>query len=360
MTIDGKMTDADAIKQLKNATTSALYNRLDTFIKKGKQSPVQDDNTPLHADIETLSKYIKAGFQLYPCVEMNGKYIPIQLNGEYGLKVDNKRVEGIKDLETIQALASHKKAIVDKKGYKHFIDYFRVFPLDNNFIGIDIDVHEGKGNGLEEWYNYIKTMHLDNAEYLKDLSKFPCYVETANGGLHLYFACFYTLPETIKNLTDNVEITYKEKGLATGGSYRSNSKNKFYVLHGDFKDAPLLPKQIFEDMQKRESERGKAPSPIKSKKAIYKPSTTQYGATKWNKSLEGIATLARKKNTGKNHDLIYWICKYASEANKAGETAYSKTEIETFLFSLPEVIEHERKDTGDTKGVINSFNSEWR
>ena len=89
-------------------------------------------------------------------------------------------------------------------------------------------------------------------------------------------------------------------------------------------------------------------------------SNSQYiggqSSTFWNQTLEGIADKARQKATGGNHDFINWFCIYAKKANADPEclTNYTKSEIESFLFSRPEVIEHESKDRGDTQSCINS------
>lgn len=307
---------------------------------------------PQHADFEQLAQYIDAGFQLFPCIPIktdNGtKYLPITLNGKIALYDTDEQKQakdrhGITDKELLQELCNKTRTIKDEHGRNHAIELFRVFSLDNRYIVIDIDTHDGKANGLVQWNNYIKRNNLSG--YFKDLQNFPCYVESANGGKHLYFKLPYDIPAKIKNIASSVEISTKDHGETAGGSYRKETKNKLYVLHGKLDNAPVLPLCIYKDMQ---------PEPPKPANSFYKRPLQAGNATaKWNTSTNGIVEKARQKHGNEQpHDFAYWICKYFDMANKDGRN-YNKSEIETVLFSLPELAQHDRNDT---QGVINSFN----
>lgn len=300
---------------------------------------------PQHADFETLSKYINAGFELYPCTFINGKYLPITLNGKIALYDTDEQKQakdrhGITDKSLLQELCNQTKTIKDEHGHDHAITLFRIFPIDNRYIVIDIDTHEGHANGLVQWQNYTKSRNLNG--YYKDLQQFPCFTESANGGKHLYFKIPYELPQKIKNIATSIEVGTKDHGETAAGSYRNGTKNGYYILHGSLENAPILPLQIYKDMQ---------PEPPRPAIAYNKaPAGTT--TAKWNTTADGIIEKARQKHGNeKPHDFAYWICKYFDMANKEGGN-YTKNEIENILFSLPEMSKHDRNDT---HGVINSF-----
>lgn len=301
---------------------------------------------PQHADFETLSKYINAGFELYPCTFINGKYLPITLNGKIALYDTDEQKQakdrhGITDKSLLQELCNQTKTIKDEHGHDHAITLFRIFPIDNRYIVIDIDTHEGHANGLVQWQNYTKSRNLNG--YYKDLQQFPCFTESANGGKHLYFKIPYELPQKIKNIATSIEVGTKDHGETAAGSYRNGTKNGYYILHGSLENAPILPLQIYKDMQ---------PEPPRSA-TTYNKAPAGTTTAKWNTTADGIIEKARQKHGNeKPHDFAYWICKYFDMANKEGGN-YTKGEIENILFSLPEMAKHDRNDT---HGVINSFN----
>jgi len=298
-----------------------------------------------HANFETLSKYIDAGFELYPCVysKQQKNYLHINLNGKFKLyETEEKRQakdrHGITDKALLQELCNQTKTI---KG--HAITLFRIFPIDNKYIVIDIDTHEGHANGLIQWQDYIKSKNL-NTGYYKDLQQFPCYTESANGGKHLYFKIPYDIPPKIINLASSVEVCTKDHPETAAGSFRTGTKNKYYVLHGSFENAPILPMQIYKDIQP------KPEPPAMPIKQINKAAGTK---AKWNTTSDGIIEKARQKHGNETpHNFAYWTCKYFNKANQEGGN-FSKAEIESVVFALPELARHDRNDT---RGVINSFN----
>ena len=304
------------------------------------------------ADFETLAKYIDCGFELYPCISKQDgdtiKYLPITLNGKIALydteeQKQAKDRHGITDKTILQELCNQTRTITDEYGRNHKIELFRIFPVDNKYIVIDIDTHAGKANGLMQWQQYIKKNQLDGTPHFKDLELFPCFVESANGGKHLYFRLDRELPQKIKNLATSIEISTKDHGETAAGSYRKGTKNNYYTLHGDLNNAPYLPLCILKDMQIE------PPKPATTFKRTF---AGPNNGTKWNQSLNGIVEKARTKGATP-HDFAYWICKYCKMANDNDGTQYGKAEIENILFSLPELAQH---DKNDTQGVINSFN----
>ena len=353
MTTDGKLSDNEAMDYCRKNTTPELYAELEKYYRP--QQTLHENNK---ADFATLAKYINAGFEIYPCLystKQNSYIHAYYKDGvlHYGLYETKQQREtrerhGITDLETLKTLCT--ESIKDEYGQQQKTTLFRIFPTDNKYIVIDIDTHKDKANGLIQWHNYIKQNNLYGVEHFYDLAKFPCYTESANGGKHLYFKFPYDFPNKIKNLASSVEVSDRNHPETAAGSFRAGTKNGFYILYGDFKNAPLLPMCIYKDMN------GEPPKPVKqSFRSNYKQ---QEGQTSnlWNQTLEGIADKARQKATGGNHDFINRFCTYAKRANADPKhpTNYTKIEIESFLFSQPEVLDHETKDKGDTQSCINS------
>ena len=353
MTVDGGQSDIAAMDYCRKHTTPALAAELEA-----KFRPQQTRPESKSADFETLAKYINAGFEVYPCLysAKQNAYVHAFYKGgvlHYGLYESEQQREakdrhGITDLETLRTLCA--ETIKDEYGRQQKTTLFRIYPTDNKYIVIDIDTHEGKANGLMQWHNYLKENALDGVEHFKDLAKFPCYTESANGGKHLYFKFPYDFPNKIKNLASSVEVSDRNHPETAAGSYRQGTKNGFYILHGDFKNAPLLPLCIYKDMD------GTPEPPAPAKRTFQGNFHTPRTLAMWNQTLEGIAEKARQKATS-NHFFIEWFCRYAEKANADSKrpTNYTKSEIESFLFSLPEVIEHESgEDKGDTQSCINS------
>jgi hypothetical protein len=134
---------------------------------------------------------------------------------------------------------------------------FKAF-VRGRFLAIDIDRHPGKADGLETFYRLFPRETLP--EELKDIPcSFPCYVQTPNGGIHLYFE--YAGPEVkLRELAPGIEI--KEWQITAPGSRRENGD---YSLHGDFSGAPplygLLIDRIEEVKQKKEREKAERVKP---------------------------------------------------------------------------------------------------
>lgn len=347
MTESNPVHFAAALEYCTKNTTPELAAKLRHYVAQ-LDALYETETPPTQADFYTLEKYIDAGFELYPYTFINGKYLPITLNGKIALYDTDEQKQakdrhGITDKALLQELCRQKKTIKDEYGNDHAITLFRIFPLDNRYIVIDIDTHDGQANGLVQWNKYIKSRNLNG--YYKDLQQFPCYAESANGGIHLYFKIPYALPQKIKNIDTSVEVSTKDHSETAAGSYRKGTKYNYYKLYGSLENAPILPLQIYNDMQPK-------PEPARPAITYYKaPAGTT--TAKWNTTTDGIINKARQKHGNeKPHDFAYWICKYFSMANNEGGK-FTKGEIENVLFSLPEMAKHDRNDT---HGVINSFN----
>lgn len=313
----------------------------------------------LHADFATLCRYIEAGFEVYPCVQnrQTGAYLPIQLNGQLGLypsEVHKARKErhGITDLKLLQALVTQRQGITNAQGYTYRINLFRFFPMDHHFLVLDIDTHEGKASGRIQWDDYLK--HHKFSHWC-NLETFPCHVKTPNGGIHLYFRLPGTPPTDLKDLASSIEVSRKDKPITAAGSTRKGTLRSHYELYGDFSQAPYLPHFLYQDiLLPQSSPLPKNATPFSRYKPYNHPSFPFHSRKKWNQTLEGIAEKARER-CGGNHDFVVHICRYAKKTNEAHEAYYTKAELEAFLFAQPEVIDHERKDRGDTRGVLKSY-----
>jgi hypothetical protein len=130
---------------------------------------------------------------------------------------------------------------------------FKAF-VRGRFLAIDIDRHPGKTDGLETFYRLFPRETLP--EELTDIAggSFLCYVQTPNGGIHLYFE--YTGPEVkLRELAPGIEI--KEWQITAPGSRRENGG---YVLYGELADAPPLYGFLLDHIEKvkRQKEQEKA------------------------------------------------------------------------------------------------------
>ncbi|MDR0585073.1 MAG: bifunctional DNA primase/polymerase [Treponema sp.] len=91
-----------------------------------------------------------------------------------------------------------------EQGARRFKGFVR-----GRFLVIDIDRHPGKVDGLETFYRLFPRETLP--EELTDIAggSFPCYAQTPNGGVHLYFK--YAGPEVkLRELAPGIE----DQGMA--------------------------------------------------------------------------------------------------------------------------------------------------
>ena len=357
MTVDGHISDKEALDYCTHHASPNLAKALKARFSKHTQPNIE---APHYADFGTLAKYIKAGFEVYPCLYSHKgncyKHVFYQ-DGVlfYGLyQTPEQRAKGerhgITNIDLLYSLCTN--SIPDQYGQAKQVTLFRIYPTDNNYIVIDIDTHAGKANGLIQWQNYLQKNALAGNKQLSNLENFPCYTESANGGKHLYFKYPYEYKGKIKNLASSVEISGFNHTETAGGSYREGSKNGFYILHGDFENAPVLPLCIYKDMK----DEPQSPTYQSNHVNFQREKSTK--APQWNQTLEGIADKARSKATQGNHDFINWFCVFAKRANADPQhpTNYTKSDIESFLFSLPEIRDHETRKRGDTQSCINSHN----
>jgi hypothetical protein len=116
--------------------------------------------------------------------------------------------------------------------------------LRGKFLALDIDRHEGKPDGVSEFYKLCERLGktrrtLPNClcridEPVSDDTEHPAYTTTPTDGLHLFFAWDGTPCK--KELCPSVEI--KTQSITAPGSYKDGLP---YRLHGDLRNAPPLP-----------------------------------------------------------------------------------------------------------------------
>jgi hypothetical protein len=106
------------------------------------------------------------------------------------------------------------------------------------WLVLDVDRHEGKLDGVKEFYRWAERERLTLPSYLRDIAggSFPCFVRTPSGGLHLYFRHSGEIQRQKSLLATSVEI--KTAQLTAAGSYKDG---KPYTLYGYFENAPELP-----------------------------------------------------------------------------------------------------------------------
>ncbi|MCA6079806.1 MAG: bifunctional DNA primase/polymerase, partial [Endomicrobium sp.] len=156
--------------------------------------------------------------------------------------------------------AEEIEALMHGNGDKHGnakgtrISCFRFVPADYEYIVIDIDRHEGKEDGLENFYTWLKKQGLSRSSlpmYLQNIDENnQCYVRTKRDGYHLYFKCPNV--QNIKfenNPADSVECLVT-KPVTIGGSCVNGQK---YKLFGRLENAHVLPKTLLEILRKKET-----------------------------------------------------------------------------------------------------------
>lgn len=273
-------------------------------------------------DFSTLSKYIEAGIKLTP--------------------TKPKTTDGFSQLKT--GRGTNQEAIIkidSLQGLKYWLDRnitrFIFTPKETGLLCIDIDRNHGDGiDGVNNFYSWLKKNGLESIPYFKDIDAgtFPAYVKTPRGGLHLYFSCKADL-KTFSKIVPGVEIKYNGENLTAGGSVKNNI---IYSLHGELKDAPIIPAPLLLAFSKVLSK----PAPI-PKKNGYK-----YQARKKEEySTNQLLDFARQDSRGGNHDTIFQM---GTRLKRAG---YSEIDTIKIIEATPE--HRGRKDKNDTFTCIKSI-----
>jgi hypothetical protein len=212
------------------------------------------------------------------------------------------------------------------QGYKRFL----YLPGISGFIGFDIDCGHADGrDGLLGFYEIMLNLGGKIPERLpcslRDLpNNFPCYVETPSGGWHLLFK--YSGPCKTANLiyeNHKLEVKYLKSGLFLG-----RKPNKAYVLCGNPKNAPELPRFLMELINPQ-------PKPkLKPKLAVNK----RREMPNLEKILDGV--LAASNGNNERQMKFAW---------KAAYFHHELEEVLSFVMSRPDVF----GNGSDTEIVVN-------
>ncbi len=315
MTIDGNVSDNEAMEYCRQHTTPALAAELEArFIKR-----------PNMEATDTLESYLQNNIALIP--ESKTEKKPAIAYKEHPENM-------IKDLQTLNAWKQ-----------KGFFAYGFI-PSANNLLILDLDrgnTHANQADGIENFTRLVQSATLNGKlkGYFENFpANFPCYTQTPSGGIHLYFKASYITPEikqsfeTARLKGQNIEIKYNDK-VTAAGSIRNGNK---YTMHGNFE---AIPESTFDllDLLTKEP-----PKPIKRQYKHYEKTDGE----KWNATPEGIIDKANELYSGyANHDFIY---KTAVLFHNAG---MEKATAERYIMQTPQHLQ--RQNQADTQTAINSI-----
>lgn len=339
MTVDDKHGDIAAMRY--------CLAHCDPSIAQAFTQRIENINTNRNA----LAEYIAAGYWLVPCKEINGRQL---LCGKLYIDKEHTKIDPamqIKDIATLKA--QQDRGIVN----------FGLYPIRNRLIVIDLDkgdAHANKSDGIADFTDLIATLKLTPAEraYFDDFpTNFPCYVESAHGGIHLYFKDDYIDPDTKKELITshvedkNIEVKYTTK-ITAAGSIRTDGN--CYVLRGMLQNAPNMTNGLINALLKPATKRPARTDVLSSantQKRQY-PQKSNWAQSKnkamWYSTPEGIVAKAREKaGSASPHDFMQKLGIYFSKSG------YS---VDIALQYAMQTTEHiNRRDKNDTISCIKSF-----
>jgi hypothetical protein len=224
-----------------------------------------------------------------------------------------------------------------KAAWEQGVRRFKAF-VRGRFLAIDIDRHPGKADGLETFYRLFPRETLP--EELTDIAggSFPCYVQTPNGGIHLYFE--YAGPEVkLRELAPGIEI--KEWQITAPGSRRENGG---YMLYGELADAPPLYGFLLDHIEKvkRQKEQEKAEH---AKPRTRAAADCPVRFDKPRITLDDLGAEATAANAG-HHD------RQVVFAGKAYRCKYSGADALAYVKSRPDIFGN---DTDSENTVLSVF-----
>lgn len=307
MTVDGGQTDKVALEYCRKHTTPELYAQLEEKFTQRK-SPGNSLEEYLHRNIALIPSRDKKPLIAYT--------------------------------KEPEKLITDLQALHDWQG--RGISEFGFVPGKNNLFVIDIDrgnTHANKSDGISNFMQLIENAGLGNRNcFIHFPENFPCYTQTPNGGLHLYFKDSYITHETAGRFdsnilkSKNIEMKYNTKVTAAG----SVLNGREYVMRGKLNAVQNITLDILDALIKE-----------KPKKTQYRHFEKKAGG-KWNDTPEGIISKATELygNEG-NHDFIY---RTAVLFHNAG---MSKDIAESYILRTPQHLQ--RKDQADTLTAINSI-----
>lgn len=268
MTVDGGLSDGQAFKYCAENSREEDSARLGEWIDSRNKKAAAEK-----ADIETLRQYIEHGISLFPCEcdGMTGKTRPIcVLNDADGVPIEENRISDTDRLIEFM-LGGGTLMSRERKPWRNIkpISSFGFIPMTRGYFCVDIDggakvgggTHGTGGDGTAEFIALADV--VDMTAYQKSLfadfpKRFPCYVATPSGGIHLYFRC-RSLPDgwQLSNniiyggAARNIEQKYNRQITAAGSVKRSVR----YVLHGGLSAAPEIPLGLLNAFAKPRQER---------------------------------------------------------------------------------------------------------
>lgn len=202
-----------------NEKMGGIFNQSTNNTNLQKDPPKTQD----FSELEILKQYIYHKIHLIPTR-------PTSDGGFYQLK--SKKINEIIKIKNVQLL---------EEFYNSGVRRFVFIPKNHNLLVIDIDNKNGI-NGTENWKKWLNSVK-------RDFKNHSCYVQSPNGGFHLYFR-IPKINETKIAKTEimqGVEIKYTHN-ITCGGSQKDG---KPYILRGNLGKIPLIPlnflDKIFEE-----------------------------------------------------------------------------------------------------------------
>lgn len=311
MTIDGGLSDNEAMDYCRKHTTPALAAELEAMTRPANTEPK-----------DTLETYLQNKIALIPSKDKR----PI-------IAYTKEPEKMITDFER---LANWKQKGVTEYGF---------IPSANNLLVLDLDkgdTHANKADGIANFTRLAQSATLNDRlrGYLENFpANFPCYTQTPSGGLHLYFRASYITPELARRLdygkaSENIELKYNTKATAAG----SVINGKEYILYGKLENAPKMTLDLLDLLIKPK------PKPVKRQYRNFEKSDGK----KWNETPEGIIDKATELYSGfMHHDFIY---KTAVLFHNAG---MDKATAERYIMQTPQHLE--RNNQADTQTAIDSI-----
>lgn len=317
MTVDGKLSDAEAMDYCRKHTTPELAAELEAKIIKRER--------PNMEATDTLETYLQRKIALIP--ESKTEKKPAIAYKEHPENM-------IKDLRTLNDWK--------QKGFSAY----GFIPSSNNLLILDLDrgdTHANKADGIKNFVALVQSAKLSEKlrGYFENFpANFPCYTQTPSGGIHLYFKASYITPEikqrfeTARLKGQNIEIKYNDK-VTAAGSIRNGNK---YILHGNFEAIPESTFDLLDLLTKD--------PPTQTKRQAARPEKRE--GEKWNATPEGIINKANELYSGyANHDFIY---KTAVLFHNAG---MEKAIAEMYIMQTPQHLQ--RQNQADTQTAIDSI-----
>jgi hypothetical protein len=239
---DGGATDDAALEfirqtypqTLKNGVYSVLLQKIGKSINQAQNGVNTEQKEKVTPDAGTLQQYLDMGFTLYAQKEgFNGKVKRYPVDWRAPMTKYTKGAAD--DLAALQTAAELQTAI------NNGVILFTFRPAEKSFLILDIDRHEGKADGLNNFYKFMSEIGAQDKDAFKNIEggSFPVYTQSAGGGYHLYFNAAMTpnLAAT-KSLADEVETRWGNLQLTAAGSVKHSNR---YTLHGKIADAPDIP-----------------------------------------------------------------------------------------------------------------------